>query len=584
MADVQEAGSGGIMQALQEIPLPYALAAIPVGLFVPVLLLSQDAGPGLSADYPLQFRIMARLRTPILMFIVVPLSFALWMYRTVRDHFRQSIRGEASFAGHDERVQGVVKQIKAWNVGNRQKMLRTARPNWAAMSTKLASNKGDANRINVSQLNHILQVDREAMTITCEPSVTMGMITDLLLPQNLALTVQVEMESITIGGVTMGFGMETNSHRAGLFQETVVAYELATPSGEVMKVTADSDPELFYALPWSHGSLGFLMSVTVRIVEVKPYVKITYIPTHTTAELGEKMQAMAESDDAPLFLEATIYTKHEAVIQAAEFVDRPSSAEERRRLNYINRFWKPFYYKWVETFLEKGESWEIVPTKHFYHRFSRSIFWEIEDMIPFSNHPIYRTLWGWMGAPEVSLLKLFQGPVIRRASVYAHVVQESIMPIRHLAEGVDKFDDWYGVYPLLVFPIKVVDRGDLSGFLKPRSDNLIAGKDYGIWVDLGAYGAPREVKEGRSWDAKSNIRAMEHWTREKGGWQATYTDLFATRKEFRMMFDHALYDAQRKRLGCEDAFPEVYDKIKPEAGIVDLAAEETAEALPAAKH
>ena len=234
MADVQEAGSGGIMQALQEIPLPYALAAIPVGLFVPVLLLSQDAGPGLSADYPLQFRIMARLRTPILMFIVVPLSFALWMYRTVRDHFRQSIRGEASFAGHDERVQGVVKQIKAWNVGNRQKMLRTARPNWAAMSTKLASNKGDANRINVSQLNHILQVDREAMTITCEPSVTMGMITDLLLPQNLALTVQVEMESITIGGVTMGFGMETNSHRAGLFQETVVAYELATPSGEVM--------------------------------------------------------------------------------------------------------------------------------------------------------------------------------------------------------------------------------------------------------------------------------------------------------------------------------------------------------------
>ncbi len=46
-------------------------------------------------------------------------------------------------------------------------------------------------------------------------------------------------------------------------------------------------------------------------------------------------------------------------------------------------------------------------------------------MIPFSNHPIYRILWGWLGPPEVSFLKLFQGPVIRRASVYAHVVQVS---------------------------------------------------------------------------------------------------------------------------------------------------------------
>ena len=99
---------------------------------------------------------------------------------------------------------------------------------------------------------------------------------------------------------------------------------------------------------------------------------------------------------------------------------------------------------------------------------------------------------------------------------------------------------------------------------------MINGKNYGIWVDLGAYGAPREVKLGKQWDAKRNIREMEHWTRDIGGYQATYTDLFCTKKEFRQMFDHSLYDKQRKLLNAEDAFPEVYDKIKPEAGIVDL--------------
>ena len=35
---------------------------------------------------------------------------------------------------------------------------------------------------------------------------------------------------------------------------------------------------------------------------------------------------------------------------------------------------------------------EYIPLKHYYHRFTRSIFWEIEDMIPFANHWLYRTL------------------------------------------------------------------------------------------------------------------------------------------------------------------------------------------------
>jgi hypothetical protein len=162
-----------------------------------------------------------------------------------------------------------------------------------------------------------------------------------------------------------------------------------------------------------------------------------------------------------------------------------------------------------------------------------------------------------MGAPEVSLLKLFQGPVIRKASVYAHVVQESIMPIRYLSEGMKRFDSWYGVYPLLVFPLRVYDRGELSGFLHPKKENLIPGKDYGIWVDLGAYGAPRDVKEGKVWDAKKSIREMEHWTRDIGGWQAYYTDIMCTQKEFREMYDHTLVDKCRKRLNATDAFPEV---------------------------
>ena len=57
-----------------------------------------------------------------------------------------------------------------------------------------------------------------------------------------------------------------------------------------------------------------------------------------------------------------------------------------------------------------------------------------------------------------------------------------------------------------------------------------------------------------------------------------YTDIFCTQTEFRQMFDHTLIDKCRARLKCAGAFPEVYAKVKPEAGIADLSAEIAAEA------
>eukprot|EP01041_Mallomonas_annulata_P011307 gene11307-23661_t len=550
-----------------------------ISAFCTLFLVSIVAGSsaqGLSKDFPLLFRVVAQIRTPLLMFIVIPLSFLSWVHSVIRDRVRIAFM-DTTGGAHSKRVNRIIDQVKSWNDAGRPGIMRTARPNWASMSTKLSSNKGLAHKIITHDLTSILNVDLDAMTITAEPGVNMGQITHYLVPKGYALLIQVEMESLTIGGLTMGFGMETNSHIVGFFQESVIAYEMVLSDGKLIKVTEKSDPELFFALPWSCGTLGFLTSVTVKIVKVKPYMHVTYIPTYTTAELATKLREFSESPNPPPFLEATIYSKQTAVIQIAEFSD-VKTPQQRAKVHAINWWWKPFYYRWVETFIAKGQDDEYIPLMDYYHRFTRSIFWEIEEMIPFSNHPLYRALWGWMGAPEVSLLKLFQGPVIRKASVEAHVVQESIMPIQDLKEGIERYDGWYGVYPLLVFPLRVYDRGDLSGFLKPIKRNLVPGQNWGIWVDLGAYGTPREVRNGRPWSAKENIRAMEHWTRERGGFQAFYTDLFCTRKEFRQMYDHTLLDKCRLKYNATDAFPEVYDKIKPEDGIVDLKEELAKEA------
>lgn len=44
-----------------------------------------------------------------------------------------------------------------------------------------------------------------------------------------------------------------------------------------------------------------------------------------------------------------------------------------------------------------------------------------------------------------------------------------------------------------------------------------------------------------------------------------YADTYMTKEEFRKMFDHRLYDKMRERLGCKEAFPDVYDKVSRSA-------------------
>ena len=109
-----------------------------------------------------------------------------------------------------------------------------------------------------------------------------------------------EFGDATLGGLAFGVGMTTYSHKVGLYQETILEYELVTSSGEVIKVTADNEhKDLFHCLPWyysscsvdsyfsrSHGTLGFLVGLKLQIIKVKPYIKMEYIPVSLLSSSG----------------------------------------------------------------------------------------------------------------------------------------------------------------------------------------------------------------------------------------------------------------------------------------------------------
>lgn len=88
-----------------------------------------------------------------------------------------------------------------------------------------------------------------------------------------------------------------------------------------------------------------------------------------------------------------------------------------------------------------------------------------------------------------------------------------------------------------------------------------------MYFDLGVYGVPRAVRQGLPFDGPKIGRQFGQFAIEHRGFQLLYADVFITKDEFEQMFNLDLYDRVRKQYGAVDAFPHVWDKIKPQTEI-----------------
>ena len=52
-----------------------------------------------------------------------------------------------------------------------------------------------------------------------------------------------------------------------------------------------------------------------------------------------------------------------------------------------------------------------VPIREYLLRHNKAIFWVIESMIPFGNHPLFLLLLGWMLPPKPAFMKITTTPI-----------------------------------------------------------------------------------------------------------------------------------------------------------------------------
>jgi delta24-sterol reductase len=494
--------------------------------------------------------------------VVLPLSKAYESYWRLRHVYFRELRNVARL--HDARVAQVARQIRAWHARGCPGLLHTSRKAWQSVTVRALDYKKESRSAIDVELHDILEFDRERATIKLEPRVNMAQVTRRLAPLGLTMPVVPELDDLTAGGLLLGYGIEASSHKYGLFADTVKAAELVLADGRVVRASAHEHADLFRALPFSYGAHGVLTALELPVIPARPYVRLTYKGVNSLEEMVRAFTRIATASEPPEFLDALLFERNRGVLMYGDFADLPAGVKPNR----IGRFYKPWFYKHAEALARRGEVSEYLPLRDYYHRYTRSLYWHGELLVPFGNNPLFRYTLGWLMPPKVALMRLVQTESIRKYRDQRNAVQDVLTPIRHLRACLEMVDREFEVYPLWLCAHKMF-RTSPQGMLAPSHVRSRANPrastnagDTEMFVDVGLWQVPGFVKRGQAWDGHRAVRNMEAWARAHDAYQCLYAVTEQSQEEFWRMFDRTLYARVRAAYGAEGAFMDVYEKVR----------------------
>lgn len=79
---------------------------------------------------------------------------------------------------------------------------------------------------------------------------------------------------------------------------------------------------MFYSVPWSHGTLGFLVAAELKIIPCKKYVKLEYIPLYSEDDVISTFATESQKGNPSDFVEGLMYSKNKGVVMLGKMVNK----------------------------------------------------------------------------------------------------------------------------------------------------------------------------------------------------------------------------------------------------------------------
>ena len=202
-------------------------------------------------------------------------------------------------AGHiDRRPAFIVRVADAADVAE---VIGLARETGAELAVRSGGHSGAGHSVTdggiVLDLRDLsaLELDVEARTAWADSGLTAAAFTDAAGEHGLAVGFG-DTGSVGLGGLTLGGGVGYLVRLLGLTIDSLVAADIVTADGQLRRVDADTEPDLFWAIRGGGGNFGVATRFRFKLHEVpEAYGGILILPA--TAEVIEGY--MAASDAAP---------------------------------------------------------------------------------------------------------------------------------------------------------------------------------------------------------------------------------------------------------------------------------------------
>jgi FAD/FMN-containing dehydrogenase len=412
---------------------------------------------------------------------------------------------------------------------------------------------GDAHAgLDVSAFGHVVSVDPATHTAVVGGMTTYEDLADATLAYDLMPLVVPQLKTITLGGAVTGLGIESTSLRSGLPHESVTQMEILTGDGRVVTATDDNEHAALYrGFPNSYGTLGYALSLTIKLEPVMPYVHLRHFRFDTPEACMDAVAQIAADGS---------YHGHRA-----DFVDGTAFSLD-------------------EMYLTVGAFSEVAPWRSDYTReriYYRSIRGPKEDFLTIRDY-LWRwdTDWFWCaGALGV------QNPVIRRvwprryrrSDTYRkmiafdrryglssalnarrglpsreYVAQDVDIPVGRGAEFLRWFVPHVGMSPVWICPMRL--RGTP---LSKQSWPLYPLRPGDVYVNFGFWGT-RPLPPGAG-DGHYN-RLVEEEVTALGGRKGLYSSSFYSEEEFWALFNGPEYSRLKREYDGSRRLASLYDK------------------------
>jgi len=437
---------------------------------------------------------------------------------------QHALRPDPASLSHEAKVERVARQLRARQSGRPLSLRKRATSHQVP---KPGDRKYSDDKIDVSDLDRILEIDVAARTCTAEPGVTFCDLVEATLPHGLVPYVVPELRTITIGGAVSGCSLESMSFEVGGFHDTCLEYEVVTTSGDVLVTTPENEHALVHEmLHGSFGTLGILTRLVFKLAPAKPFVRVEYRSFDTVQAYEAELRARCAAKDFD-FIDGIIHGPRQYVLSLGRFVDAVPYTSEYK--------WVTAYY---ETTARRAEDYFTTP--EYFFRYDRGV----------TNV-----------RPNSKLARLFFGPFIHSSRVLRlaekvawalprerpAVTVDVFVPVSRFAEFIEWFWKEFGPFPLWCVPYRPPRRYPWL------SDAWYAGLTDELLIDLAIYGY-------RQPPGRNLYRLLEEKLQELNGVKTLISYNYYSEEEFWRTWHKDNYFAAKRITDPKGLLRDVYTK------------------------